>query len=167
MLIRWKVARNLPHHPVVNPNKLGNVRRVLNGAVKFHGAPLNESFLTGPDLLQNLIYVLLRFRQHPFAVSADMEVMLLQVGVLPYDQPSLHFLWREDPTSNVVVHQYTRHIFGAKNSPTCAIYALERTASDNAKEYPEAAKDVLENFYMDDYLDSVESPRRPSLGRKN
>ena len=105
-------------------------------------------------------HVLLRFRQHPFAVSADIEGMFLQVGVLPCDQPSLRFLWREDPTLNVVVHQYTRHNFGAKGSPTCANYALQRTASDNAKKYPEAAKAVLENFYMDDYLDTVESPKR-------
>ena len=86
--------------------------------------------------------------------------MFLQVGVLPSDQPSLRFLWREDPTTNVVVYQYTRHIFGAKDSPTCANYALQRTARDNAKFYPEAAKAVLENFYMDDYLDSVESPEK-------
>ena len=92
--------------------------------------------------------------------------MFLQVGVLPCDQSSLRFLWREDPTSNVVVHQYTRHIFGAKDWPTCANYALQRTASDNAKDYPEAAKAVLENFYMDDYLDSVESPERALIRSK-
>ena len=54
----------LPHHPVLNPNKPGKVRRVLNGASKFHGTSLNRSLLVGPDLLQNLIFVLLRFRQH-------------------------------------------------------------------------------------------------------
>ena len=151
---------DVPHHPVLNPNKPGKVRRVLIGAAKFHGASLNESLLTGPDLLQNLIYVLLRFRQHPYAVSADIEGMFLQVGVLTSDQPSLRFLWREDSTTNVVVYQYTRHIFGAKDSPTCANYALQRTARDNAKFYPEAAKAVLENFYMDDYLHSVESPEK-------
>ena len=156
----------LPHHPVANPSKPGKVRRVLNGAAKFHGASLNKSLLTGPVLLQNLIYVLLRFRQHPFAVSVDIEGMFLQAGVIPCDQPSLRLLWREDPTSNVVVHQYTRHIFGAKDSPTCANYALQRTASDNAKKYPEAAKAVLENFYMDDYLDSVESPERALIRSK-
>ena len=150
----------LPHHPVLNPNKPGKVRRVLDGAAKFHGASLNKYLLTCPDLLQNLIYVHLRFRQHPYAVSADIEGMFLQVGVLPSDQPSLRFLWREDPTTNVVVYQYTRHIFGAKDSPTCANYALQRTARDNDKFYPEAAKAVFENFYMDDYLDSVESPEK-------
>ena len=150
----------LPHHPVLNQKKPGKVRRVLNGAAKFHDASLNKPLLTGPDLLQNLIYVLLRFRQHPYAVSAEIEGMFLQVGVLPSDQPSLRFLWREDPTTNVVVYQNTRHIFGAKDSPTCANYALQRTARDNANFYTEAAKTVLENFYMDDYLDSVESPEK-------
>ena len=35
-----------------------------------------------------------------------------------------------------------------------------RTTRDKAKFYPEAAKAVLENFYMDDCLDSVESPEK-------
>ena len=86
--------------------------------------------------------------------------MFLQVGVPDCDQPSLRFWWREDPTTNVVVYQYTRHRFGAKDSPTCANYELQRTALDNVNQYPEATKAVLENFYMDDYLDSVESPER-------
>ena len=82
----------LPHHPVVNPNKPGKVRRVLNGASKFHGTSLNKSLLVGSDLLQKLIFVLLRFRQHKYAVSADIEGMFLQVGVLARDQISLRFL---------------------------------------------------------------------------
>ena len=53
----------------------------------------------------------------------------------------------EDPTTNVVVYKYTRHIFVAKDSPTCANYALQRTARDNVKFYPEAAKAALEKFY--------------------
>ena len=70
------------------------------------------------------------------------------------------FLWQEDPTTNVVVYQYTRHIFGAKDSPTCANYALQRTNRDNVNQYPEPTRAVLENFYMDNYLESVESPER-------
>ena len=149
----------LPHHPVVNPNKPGKVRRVLNGAAKFHGASLNKSLFTGPDLLQNLIYVLLRFRQHPFAVSAEIE------GMYHVISHQCAFCGGRTP-HQMSVHQYTRHIFGGKDSPTCANYALQRTASDNAKEYPEAAKAVLENFYMDDYLDSVESPERALIRSK-
>ena len=121
----------LPHHPVVNPNKLGKVRRNLNGASKFHGVSLNQSLLVRPDLLQILFRVLLRFRQHKFAVSADIEGMFLQVGVILAGQPSLRFLWRDDHTSEVNVSQYTRHIFGARDSPTCANFELRQTARDN------------------------------------
>ena len=142
---------------MLNPNKPRKVRRVLNGASKCHGASLNKSLLVGPDLLQKIFFVLLRVRQHKYAVSADIEGMFLQVGVREEDQHSLRFLWREDPTSSVVVHQYTRHIFGARDSPTCANFALQKTASDNQAEYPEAALAVVQKFYMDDYLDSFQN----------
>ena len=129
----------------------------MNGSANFHGTSLNKSLLTGPDLLQNLIHVLLRFRQHQFAVSADIEGMFLQVGVPDCDQTSLRFLWRVDPATNVVVYQYTCHIFRAIDSPTCANYTLQRTVRDNVSQYSEALKAVLENFSMDDFLNSVES----------
>ena len=108
----------LPHHLVINPNRPGKVHRVLNGAAKFHVLFLHKSLLTGPELLQKLIHVLPRFRQHQFAVSADIEGLFPQVGVTDRDQPSLRFLWREDPTTNVVMHQYTRNFFGAKDLTT-------------------------------------------------
>ena len=75
-------------------------------------------------------------------------------------------MWQEDPTSGVVVHQYTRHIFGARDSPTCANFALQKTTSDNQAEYPEAASAVVQKFYMDDYLDSFQNRDDPlRLGR--
>ena len=83
--------------------------------------------------------------------------MFLQVGVLARDQISLRFLWREDITSDVVVHQYTRHIFGARDSPMCASFALRKTATDNLSTYAEAASVVNEKFYMDNYLGSFEN----------
>ena len=79
----------LPYHPVVIPNKPGKVRQILNGAPKSHVVSLNQSLLVGADLLQNLLRVLLRFRQHKCAVSADIEGIFLHVGVIPADQPSL------------------------------------------------------------------------------
>ena len=57
----------------------------------------------------------------------------------------------------MVVHQYTLHIFGARYSPTCATFALRKTATDNISTYPEAASVVTEKFYTDDCLDSFEN----------
>ena len=130
----------LPHHPVVHPHKPGKVRRVLNGAAKFQSKSLNNALLTGPDLLQSLIHILIRFRQFKYAVSAGIEGMFLQVGVIPRDRPSLRFLWREDPASEIAVYQHARHIFGSKDSPTCANHALKRTGTDNQSDFPQAAQ---------------------------
>ena len=143
----------LPHHPVVHPHKPGKIRRVLNGAAKFQGQSLNNLLLTRPDLLQNLIQILIRYRQHPHAASGDIEGMFLQVGVIPDNKPSLRYLWREDPASEVAVFQ--KFVTSSDlRTPTCANYALRRTATDNASQFPETAQSVIKIFYMDDYLES-------------
>lgn len=48
------------------------------------------------------------------------------------------------------------HLFGATSSPSCAAYALKRTADDNAHLFePEVVSTVNRYFYVDDCLKSV------------
>ena len=69
----------------------------------------------------------------------------------------------ERSSKNVEVYQYTRHIFGAKDSITCANFALQKTARDNITRYPDAAQAVFDIFYLDDYFDSVDSKEQAIL----
>ena len=71
----------LAHHPVSNPNKQEKVRRVANAASKFRGESLNSNLLTGPDLLNNLVGVQLRFREHPVAVVSDIDGMFMHIAM--------------------------------------------------------------------------------------
>ena len=64
-------------------------------------------------------------------------------------------MWREGPSSEIETFQYTRHIFGAKSSPTCANFVVQQTARDNVKSFPVASKAVFTSFYVDDFLQSV------------
>ena len=145
----------LPHHPVLNPNKPGKVRRVFDASAKFDGISLNDCLLTGPNLMNSLPGILMRFREEAVALVADIEGMYSQVLVPESDQPALRFLWRAGRAKPPSVYQYQRHIFGATSSPTSAIYALQCTARDQEKVYPEAAKIVMSDFFMDDCLHSV------------
>lgn len=50
------------------------------------------------------------------------------------------------------------HLFGAVSSPSCANYALRRTAEDNAQHFsPAVVSTVKSNFYVDDCLKSMAS----------
>ena len=149
----------LPHHPVLNPNKPGKVRMVMDARAKYNGASLNDELLVGPDLLNNLCGVLLRFREERVAITADIESMFHQCLIIEQDQPALRFLWRNLETSrNPDVYQMMVMIFGAASSPCTANYVLRKTADDNCEDpsfSPETIEAVKRNFYMDDLLKSV------------
>ena len=70
----------LPHHNVVNENKPENLRIVFDCAVTFAGTSLNKEVLQGPDFTNNLVVVLLRFREEQVAVMGDIEGMFHQLG---------------------------------------------------------------------------------------
>ena len=148
----------LPHHPVLNPNKPGKVRRVCNAASKYKGLCLNDKLLSGPDLLHGLIGTIFRFRERPVALTAEIESMFLQVHVPEQDRSCLRFLWRPRTIEPVQIYEYQRHVLGAKSSPTCANFALKRVGLDNEEMYPIASKAIQNNFYMDDFIKSVETP---------
>ena len=148
----------LPHHGVVNPKKPGKVRVVFDAAARSGGTSLNEELLTGPDLANSLIGVLLRFRQRPFPISADIKAMYHQVRVAEEDQPALRFLWRgADRQKPPDTYQMQVHVFGAASSSCAVNFALQKCAADNEMEFPEAAAAVRSRFYVDDYLDSVDT----------
>lgn len=49
----------------------------------------------------------------------------------------------------------TVHLFGAVSSPSCASYALRKTADDNQSDFvSEVTQAVRQNFYVDDCLKS-------------
>ena len=82
----------LPHHPVFNPNKPGKVRPVFDAAAKLNGYSLNDNLITGPDLINTLIGILLRFRKHRIAIIADIEGMYYQVRLTKEDCDCVCFL---------------------------------------------------------------------------
>ncbi|XP_062699419.1 uncharacterized protein LOC134284496 [Aedes albopictus] len=67
---------------------------------------------------------------------------------------SQRFLWRTNPESTPDVYTMDVVTFGATCSPCSAQYAKNLNAADYEAEYPEAARAITKNTYVDDYLDS-------------
>ena len=77
----------LPHHDVFHPQKHGKIRVVFDAASLHDGVSLYNQLLQGPDLTNNLLGILLRFRQYPIALAADIEGMFNEVKVPPDEIP--------------------------------------------------------------------------------
>ena len=111
----------LPHHPVIREDKqTTKVRIVYDASTKSTGPSLNECLYAGPPLLSDISDVLMRFRYHRIALSADIEKAFLMVGVAEPYRDVLRFLWVDDPTSEVsriVFKRFNRVVFGVTSSP--------------------------------------------------
>ena len=71
----------LPLFGVYHPQKKDRIRGVFDSSAKYNGISLNNVLMTGPDLMNNLTGVLMRFRKETVAVMADIEQMKVHVFV--------------------------------------------------------------------------------------
>ena len=150
----------ISHHEVYRPEKKSTpVRIVFNSSASFHGHVLNDYWMKGPDLLNDLFGVLLRFREQSVAVIGDISKMYHRILIPEVDQHVHRYLWRNMQTDRKP-DEYIKTVltFGDKPAPAMAQTALRKTAEEGKKMYPEAVKTIKENSYMDDICESLRSP---------
>ena len=146
----------LPIFTVQNPMKPEKTRVVWDCAARYHGRSLNDVLVSGPDLTVPLVNVLIRFRTGKYAVSGDIEEMFHQVFVREQDRCAQRFFWRDNRDQELKVWEMCVLSFGATCSPTLAQYVKNLNASLHEEEHPRAAKAIIEDHYVDDYLDCDE-----------
>lgn len=130
---------------------------VFDCAAVFKGTSLNCQLLHSPDLTNSLIGVLIKFRQEPVALMADIKAML-NVKVSEKHIDYVRFLWwpNGDVQQDLVEYRMKVHLFGASKSPSCANFTLRKTAKDNKAHFPaEVINTIKNNFYVDDCLKSM------------
>ncbi|XP_067947051.1 uncharacterized protein [Watersipora subatra] len=143
----------IPHFAVVHPKK-NKIRVVFDCSAKFDGTSLNDHLLQGPDLFNNMLGILLRFREEPVAIACDVERMFYNFQVNADDRNYLRFLWFGN-SGEIKQYRMTVHLFGATSSPAVATYGLQTLAESHKKTYPTASQFIQKNFYVDDGITSV------------
>ena len=71
-------------------------RVVYDGSVEFRGRLINQETLTGPDLLEPLLYVISHFWLGKYVVIADSNECFFQIGIPPEQRNLFHILWYVD-----------------------------------------------------------------------
>ncbi|XP_048586639.1 uncharacterized protein LOC125568412 [Nematostella vectensis] len=142
--------------------KVKTIRVVFDSSCEFDGVSLNKVLLPGPDLMNNLIGVLMRFRKEEVAVMCGVEQMFHSFHLNPEHRNFLRFLWFEnnDPEARIIEYRMNVYLFGNGPSPAVATFGLRATVNDGEEKCSEAVRQfVNRNFYVDDGLVSVSTPK--------
>ena len=112
--------------------------------------------LSGKNLLNNLVEVLIRFRQGKYACVADLTKCFFQVGIPREQQDLFRIVWFKDndvANGSVQVYRFTRHVWGINSSPFIALLAIKRLVEENCTNANQLTLDATtNNRYMDDML---------------
>lgn len=147
----------LPIFGVYHPKKKDKIRVVFDSSCKHDGISLNDVLMLGPDLMNRLDGVLMRFRKEPIAVIADIQQMFFCFRVAEPHRDYLRFFWHQnnDPAQELLEYRMCVHVFGNRPSPAVATYGLRRCVRDDCSEV--VKQFVTRNFYVDDGLASFPS----------
>ena len=148
----------ISHHEVIKPDSMSTpCRIVFNSSAKFMNATLNNYWVKGPDLINNLLGILIRFRENLVGVAGDIRKMYHTIKISETDRHTHPFLWRNMEFDKQPDHYMITSVsFGDKPAGAIASLALRKTAEMQKDNHPRVANMIIRNSYVDDIVDSFE-----------
>ncbi|XP_037959447.1 uncharacterized protein LOC119688857 [Teleopsis dalmanni] len=120
-------AYYIPHFAV-----MAKFQVVFNASAKTsNGISLNDTQLAGPPIQDLLLNLLLRFRQHRIAFTADVEKMFRQVKVDERHRQWQQILWRELSDQPIRTYQLATVTYGTTSGTYLAVRAMQQCGRDN------------------------------------
>ena len=145
----------LPHHAVIRQDKeTTKLRIVYDSSAKSEGPSLNDCLYTGPKFDQRIMDILLRFRTHRVALTADIEKAFLMVSMSEKDRDVLRFLWVNDITQDhpeITVLRFSRVVFGVSSST----FLLNATIRHHLEKYCSSHQELVQNLSQSIYVDDI------------
>ncbi|UYV71077.1 hypothetical protein LAZ67_8001639 [Cordylochernes scorpioides] len=148
----------LPHHPVVKANSnTTKIRPVFDASCKDKGnLSLNDCLASGPNVIEQIPAILLKFREKAIGVIADIRKAFLQIEVKEEDRDYLRFLWWKN-NHQIQVFRHKRVVFGV----TCSPYLLGAVILHHLKgvssEFGALPQKLMECLYIDNCVTSVDT----------
>ncbi|GJQ65661.1 hypothetical protein Trydic_g7749 [Trypoxylus dichotomus] len=112
----------LLHYGIFRADNLTTKLRVVfdGSAATSNGISFNDIQYTGPNIQQELISILIRFRQHNHKVAEDFR--------------------RSSPNNDVETYELNTVTHGTRSAPFLAIRCFKQLGKDNISKYPAASK---------------------------
>ena len=121
-----------------------------------NGYSLNDCLLLGPRLQDDVFDILIRFRLHQYALSADVAKMYRQVAFDESDRDFHRILWRDFLTDEIRELRMTRVTYGVASSSYHSTRALQESGKTNGPN-PNIVNVILNDFWVDDLLSGADT----------
>ncbi|XP_047986591.1 uncharacterized protein LOC125226606 isoform X1 [Leguminivora glycinivorella] len=150
--LQSKVNYYLPHHGVLRESsQTTKLRTVFDAsALSTSGVSLNQIQMVGPTVQEDLYSILLRFRQHKYIVTGDVEKMYRAIDLHPSQRSLQQIIWRYDSSHPLKTYTLNTVSFGQASAPylaTKCLVSLGSSALDS-----DVKQSIERDFYVDDYL---------------
>ncbi len=137
----------LQHHEMLRPGSLSTpLRIVFDSSGNFMGQSLNSFLAKGPNILNSMLGILLRFREKAVGLAGDISKMYICIKLPELEQHVHRFVWRESQTHCKPDHYVLTSMgFGDRPSGIIAMLALRHTAELSINKFPEASHVIKTN----------------------
>lgn len=151
----------LPHHAIFKDSTTTKLRVVFNASQKSdNGRSLNDCLAMGKIEQNDIVCILIQWRQFQFAFSADIEKMYRQIYISEDQHDLQRIVWRNAPNDEILEFKLKTITYGTASAPFLAIRTLQQLAIDVKNEFPIASKLLSKSFYMDDVNGGANNERK-------
>lgn len=142
----------LPHHGVVREeSSTTKLRTVFDAsATTSSGLSLNDIQMVGPTVQDDLYSILVRFRQHKYVVTGDVEKMYRAIELNPSQRHLQQIIFRFNPNEPLKTYTLNTVTYGTASAPYLATKCLVSLASNALDD--DVKQSIQRDFYVDDYL---------------
>ena len=143
----------ITHHPVLKDSVTTPVRMVTNSSFNNGGSSLNECLVSGPNSLNPMLDVLLRFRAYESVCVYDLSKAYNRLRTTETEKHLRRFVWKFCDDEEWQDYAFDRAHFGDK----CVATQLE-VAKDMIAELPEAKEidsEACDKIKSDTYVDDT------------
>ena len=146
-------VHSIPHHAVLKDSSTTPLRIVYDCSCSPNATQpsLNSCLSTGPDILNDMTAILVRFRCYQYGITADIEKAFLSISLDEQDRDATRFFWLSDPTdpeSQFEVYRFKSILFGA----TCSPFILNATIQKHLDQFNDP---VTQRIKSDLYVDNL------------
>ncbi|XP_018398454.1 PREDICTED: uncharacterized protein LOC108776351 [Cyphomyrmex costatus] len=164
----------LPHSPVIKEDSTTRIRPIFDASVKSKNQPsLNQCLEAGPNLIELIPSILLRFRENKIDITADIQKAFLQISIASEERDVTRSLWRHtQKPEELIIYRHCRIVFGITSSPfllgaTMNLH-LERTLEETQDIYSKGIVQKLkQSFCVDNCITSAKSIEEAIIFKEN